>query len=314
MDSANNLYSVGNKYNSATNSIDILIEKYDSSGNQLIFQFIPSNAGIDRGIDLAVDNHNNIYLTGYFFNSQTNSNDIITLALDRYGNTRWQKVLNNSGDDKGMGISVKLDQLGNASEVYITGYITSEFTGKDFFVTKFNALNGDSIWQQTYSAGRYDDIATDILIDPGHAYVIGYSYQGAQRLNDIMFQSYDLISGYLDETIVDNRPGSDEKPTAFVITEISANAVQKSRVSLTGVSESFVIGIQRRFLTMFLDPGTENSFKIRWFKYFSNCSFCRSDMATSISTDISGDVYVSGYVYNFDNFFQSNGLDFATIK
>ena len=97
---------------------------------------------------------------------------------------------------------------------------------------------------------------------------------------------------------IDNRPGSDEKPTALVITEISRNALQKSRISLTSVSESFSIGnYGKHFLTMFLDPTAQNNFKIKWIKYFSICSYCRSDIATSIATDVSGDVYVSGYVY-----------------
>ncbi len=134
LDSSNNLYVTGNKFNIATNSIDILIEKYDYQLNQLWSRYFPNPYGNDMGLDLAVDEQGNTFVTGYIFNSETNSNDIITLKYNSAGILQWDKVYNNLDDDKGMGIDLTFNIYGEAIEVFISGYITSPTTGKDFII------------------------------------------------------------------------------------------------------------------------------------------------------------------------------------
>ncbi len=314
LDSSNNLYTAGYLENNGQR--DIYVQKY-SGQNQLWDRLFSNPFGDDRGLDLAVDKNGYVFITGYTYNTITNSNDIIVASLNPGGAIRWSKILNNPGDDKGMGIDITYAQNGNADEVFISGYITSTTSGKNFIIKKYSADNGDSIWQRVTTEYPNDDIATDILLDAGYAYVMGYSYQGAQRLNDMMLQVFEKTDGILHETLFDHRRGSSEMPTGFILAEKSDNQVQKSRIAVTSVSDNTgIIGTSRsqEFLTLFLEPTEQNQFSIAWERNYSRCFTCKTDVATSIAKDDAGDIYVAGYVFNYNNPFQSNGLDFATIK
>ncbi|MBK8551862.1 MAG: T9SS type A sorting domain-containing protein [Ignavibacteria bacterium] len=211
-----------------------------------------------------------------------------------------------------MCIELKLNDDGQATEVFIAGYVTTPNNYKDFIIKKYSASNGDSLGQKTYGLKFGDDIATDILLDGNYAYVLGYSYFGPHRMNDITLLTFWQSDLSLNEVLFDNRPGSDDKPTGFVIAERSSVPVQKSKISLTSVSDNTSAGGGTKFLTMFIEPSFVNHFIIRWQKEYTNCKSCRNDYATSVSQDFTGDIYVAGYVDR--SFIRNHGCDFATIK
>jgi len=316
LDSANNLYITGNKYNSVTGSIDILIEKYQ--GDIRIFsKMFPSPAGIDRGLDLAVDRSGNVVVTGFVYDNATLDNNIITLYYNSLGNYVWHNIISNEGDDKGMGIEIIVDPIdGEIDEIFITGYITNPLSRQDFITKKYSS-SGDSLWQTVFRGYAWDDVATDIKLDGSSAYVVGYSDQRGTFYNDILFLTYDQNSGNIDDTLIHNIEGRSERPTSFIVlNEIDVPPLSKTRSVVTGISDNISsLGARSEYLTIKYDLDSNEQAKIIWEKRFKNSSGPYHNIATSAATDDSGHVYVSGYVFSrIENLNLNNGLDFATIK
>ncbi|MDQ3020741.1 MAG: hypothetical protein M3R36_09240, partial [Bacteroidota bacterium] len=315
LDSENNLYVTG--YQQQGNTKDVYTAKYPPipNSNPIWFNTHFNPFGDDRGLDLAVDQKGNTYVTGYFNNSSTDSNDIIVIKYDTGGVYKWDRIYSNSGDDRGMGIDITINEDGLASEVYISGYVTSPNTGKDFIIKKYNPSNGDSHWQHIYNNNSGDDAATEILLDDRFAYIAGYTYQNGYPHSDIMLLVYDMDEDSLVNTVVFNKPGSNEKPSEFIFTYYSTDRRQKSRCAVASVTDEIVFNNPTtKYLTLYFAPDLQQNMKVKWSKTLTNGPLSRTNVATSIAADALGDVYVSGYMFNYDNATQSNGLDFATVK
>lgn len=122
---------------SSVGSWDIFVSKLDANGD---FVWAKSFGGInyDQGNSIALDQYNNVYVTGYFsktvdfdsgigtFNmSAGNSPNVFVTKLDVNGSFLWAKSMGGSGSD--LGTSITVDSLGN---VYTTGRferVTTDF-------------------------------------------------------------------------------------------------------------------------------------------------------------------------------------------
>jgi len=135
--------------------------RLDTNGNILWIMNYPSNPiGTGSSTALAIDNINNIYITGYspFFGT---SNDVVTIKYGPNGNQIWLQRYNGpaNGDDEGNAIAV--DNNGN---VYVAGYETETngFTGMVLIkyspVTVQRQSNGNFILQAYGSPGENFDI------------------------------------------------------------------------------------------------------------------------------------------------------------
>jgi hypothetical protein len=266
LDDNNDLYIVGNKYNKATNSIDILMEKYDNQGIMFWSKFYPNNEGIDKGFDVDIDILGYVFIVGYIYNNSTNNNE----------------------------------------------------TGKDFIIKGYNAEDGDTtnqIHHITPLPG--DQVATDILLDDFHAYVVGYTTEADGINTDIKIQTYDLGSNSLSEDLTYSRPGSSEKPSEFVITDYSRSAVSKSRSAVVSITDEIIFGVARqRYLTVYFNEDANHQLQVRWANTLSSPVMMSNSIATALTTDSIGNVFVTGYMQTEKNKItgQSNGLDFATVK
>ncbi|MEO7356167.1 MAG: hypothetical protein ABIY50_01475 [Ignavibacteria bacterium] len=290
------------------------MKKYQ--GNVQIFSKMFSHpAGIDRGLDLAVDIAGNVVVTDYVYSNATLINDIITIYFNSSGEIVWHRTIPNLGDDKGMGIEITINPIdGEINDIFITGYLTNILTGKDYITSKYSNL-GVPIWQTVFSASNWDDVATDIKLDERNAYVVGYSDQIGINYNDIMFLTYSKNNGSIDDVLIHNIPGRSEKPTSLILLNESDHQLSKTRSIVTGIIDNISFpGATSEYLTIKYDIDSNNQANVIWEKRFKNSSLPNHNIATSATTDNSGNVYVSGYVYNFDNINLSNGLDFATIK
>ena len=110
---------------------------------------------------IAVDNVNNVYVTGYSFGTNS-GNDIVTIKYDNNGNQIWLERYNGpaNGDDEGNAIAV--DTNGN---VYVTGYATVAGGGTEMVTIKYapgpllqKQSNGSILLQAVGAAGQNFDI------------------------------------------------------------------------------------------------------------------------------------------------------------
>ncbi len=180
---------------SAIGSLDIFVQKIDSSGNFLWAKaFGGTNA--DYGYSIMIDVSGNVYTTGYFEGtvdfdpgvgtanlSAVGSSDVFIQKMDSSGNFLWAKSFGGNNYDEGRSITV--DASGN---VYTTGYFygtvdfdpgvgTSNLSavgGSDIFVQKMDA-SGNFLWAKAFGGTSSSEAGYSITVDnSGNVYTTGY--------------------------------------------------------------------------------------------------------------------------------------------
>jgi len=189
----------GGVYNlSSSGANDIFVSKFDPSGN---FQWAKNigGASIDAGYSIAIDSINNIYTTGYFYNTvdfnpglgiynltSAGDQDIFVSKLDGSGNFIWAKQMGGVGSE--VANSIAVDRFGN---IYTTGnyYGISDFDPGvgvyndtsvggtvDIFISKLNSY-GDFVWEKGMGGGSTFsiDIGNSITVDDAsNVYTTGH--------------------------------------------------------------------------------------------------------------------------------------------
>ena len=204
VDSLGNAYITGDFHNTvnfgsgnitSSGVKDIFIAKFNSTGS-LEWVKTYGDSSFDRGLDIAIDSSDNIYVTGYFMRTvnfgggnvtvtdpSSGGSDLFVLKLNSSGEFQWVYTVGGSNNDNGKGIDV--DSSGN---VYISGIFkdTVNFGGGDItshgnfdiFVLK---LNSSGVFQWVYHAGGTgNDQAYPISVDTnGNVLVAGYFFDTA---------------------------------------------------------------------------------------------------------------------------------------
>ena len=148
MDSSGNLYITGYTEGildggSTSGERDLLITKYDSSGNKSWAVQVGNTRSEGRSI--ALDSSNNVYVAGYAYgdfdgNSNIGGSDVVIVKYNSSGVKQWAYQYGTTSDDFGEGIAV--DSSGN---LYVTGTTSGNFYGNvnagssDVFIMKLNS-------------------------------------------------------------------------------------------------------------------------------------------------------------------------------
>lgn len=174
---------------SSSGGLDIFVAKLSTSGNW-IWAAQAGGGSHDVGFDIALDNDNNSFITGYFASqyitfpglggmSRTGSEDILVAKLDAAGAWSWATKAGSTGEDRGHGIAVSA--TGNC---YVTGFFegTASVPGgisltssgsDDIFIGKVDS-GGDWQWAKR-AGGTIRDRGESISIDSvENCYVTGY--------------------------------------------------------------------------------------------------------------------------------------------
>jgi hypothetical protein len=180
---------------------DIYISKYDSSGN-LIWVKQAGGISYDYGYSITTDNHNDVYITGSFYEiavfedttlTSKGENDIFVLKLDSAGNRTWLKQLGSPGKDYGRFIYTDNNDnfylVGNFQEsisigdTSLTSNSTYEFA-TNVFIAKFKNT-GEFIWAK--KVGSYWDIVEGLASDDNaNVYITGSVYYTTLYLDEII--------------------------------------------------------------------------------------------------------------------------------
>jgi gliding motility-associated-like protein len=247
---------------------DILVAKFDANGAML---WLKRFGGVqaDRGQKLAIDNNDNIYLTGYYSGSMTmgattlnsvgGSRDIFTAKLTPAGVVTWARSDGGSGEDTPFGLAV--DTQGNAivtgrfegsatiSSVPLTSQV-NPLTGApsfDIFIAKFSTA-GASAWARQGST-RQDDTGIAVTCDnTNNVYVTGQYSDTLLFVGQTIFNQVNN-AGYVSKL---NANGDFQWFTKLGATQTYASAIR-----LNGSNELYTTG---NFLgTMFIQSGAVTS-------------------------------------------------------
>lgn len=294
-DAFDNIYVTGYSYGDSTSS-DYTTIKYNSDGiEQWVARYNGPGNGNDLVFAMAVDDAGNVYVTGESYHTDSRL-DCTTIKYDTYGRRQWAARYNGTGNYNDSGKAIALDAFGN---VYVTGYSYSGGqTHEDYVTIKYNS-SGRQLWAKKYSGPSgppYSgyDIANSIAVDAlGCVYVAGYSDGGAT--------SYDYATIKYDpdgeQLWVERYNGSGDK-----YDYARAMALDSSgNVYVTGYSENN--GSRQDYATIKYDS-SGNRLWVRTYNGPAN----GNDRASSILLDPSGNVYVTGYCYEW-----GTSLDYTTI-
>ncbi|MFX1363919.1 MAG: SBBP repeat-containing protein [Promethearchaeota archaeon] len=181
LDSLGNIYITGYANYSFIGNFDIILAKFDSSG-QIQWNRTFGGDGWDSGYDIALDSNNNIYLAGRIDLSEEpwdSNTDLILVKYNSLGEFQWNKTCGGEGEDTYLGMT--LDSVDN---IYITGYVSNISDGDypDLVVFKYNHL-GNHLWNRTWGE-HGEDYGLDIVLDSsGNIYLTGQSFDESSGAN-----------------------------------------------------------------------------------------------------------------------------------
>lgn len=186
VDNAGNVIITGNATMSGTGR-DFATVKYNSSGVQQWVRTYNGEAfGGDYSNAIAVDQSNNIYVSGRSDRGGSVLSDITTIKYNSAGVQQWIAFYNGPGSGVDEGFALILDGSGN---VYVAGRCMGS-TGQDMVVIKYNN-SGVQQWAQTYDGTANSlDAARSAAVDAaGDVYICGWSY-GSTSGSDFMVIKY----------------------------------------------------------------------------------------------------------------------------
>ena len=318
------------KYNAS--GVEQWVARYDGSAN---FEYEAT------AIVIAIDNSDNIYVTGESAGSGTSS-DYATVKYNASGVEQW--VVRYDGpagsDDKAIAIAID-----DSSNVYITGESVGSGTSFDYATVKYNA-SGVEQWVARYDGpASSEDEAKAIAVDNrGDVYVTGGS-TGLGTGDDYTTIKYNALGveqwvaryegpassfDFADAIVVDNNGNvyiTGESTSDYATVKYNTSGVQQwvmryngpvslddfasviaidnsGNVYVTGSSNSSGIFENYDYTTVkYNASGME-----QWVARYDGTSIAR-DNASASAIDDSGNIYVTGASEG------SNGSsDYATVK
>jgi Ca2+-binding RTX toxin-like protein len=275
---------------------DAFLTKYtaSASGNPVwTKQFGSSSSDTANGI--SIDDDNNIYVTGFTYGDFSGNDnlgvwDAFITKYDASGNKVWAKQFGSSTND--YATAIYTDIAGNS---YITGYTFGVVSGtktagvSDVFVAKYDA-NGNQIWIDQFGSSSSDN-ANGVTIDSsGNVYVVGYTAStlpGNTKLgvNDAFITKYNA-SG---DIVWIKQFGSSVSDIAYGVSTDTSGSIYVVGQTYGALAGNSSLGSTDGILAKYDGNGTQN-----WIRQFGSSN---SDNARTVTTDISGNIYVAGDTY-----------------
>jgi len=239
--------------------------KYDSNGTIQWTDTI-DNGFYDFAWGVAVDNSNNIIVTGRSEIGDVDNNDYFTAKYNPSGTILWADTIDNGGSDIAYGVAVD-----NSNNIIITG--TSKIgIDWDYYTVKYDS-NGTIQWADTIDNGDDDEAWSVAVDDSNNIIVTGRSEIGVDW--DYFTVKYDSNGTILWADTIDN--GDDDEAHSVAVDD-------SNNIIVTGKSE---IGSNGDYFTVKYDAnGT-----IQWADTIDNGDY---DAAWGVAVDNSCNIIVTG--------------------
>lgn len=282
-------YIVGSTLNSNGN-YDILVSKINNDGGVEWQNDYAGAANMDDGgIGIAVDDSNNVFITGYVVDDTAKEKDLVILKYRYDGLLVWATKFNNpTYNFDEIGTVISFDAQRN---VYVGGSGKRLTTSSDFLITKFN-INGNIYWSN-YLNSNHNEGVHKLTIVGSTVNIVGPSqYDSISWV--VISANFNASSGnYINQSTT----GSSKAPfkeIRYITTSDSGY------IFVTGKKNTANTDI----LTVKLNPNTLDTIWIKSFNGSSN----QNDCGNSVAVDDSGYVYVTGYTT------VSGSKDMVTLK
>lgn len=296
VDDSGNVYVTGESY-TISGFYDIAIVKYNSNGVQQWAQTWngPGNYQ-DNPSALALDNSDNIYITGYTIDANTTS--YVTVSFNSSGQFRWASLYNPQDNYTSIANAIIVDHQGF---VYVTGRSHGLVNQYYSIATiKYDPSNGDSIWVRR-SGGTASSViwGYGIAVDSdNHIYVSG-------AVNDPSLQNWEI------GVIKYNSSGDQIWSSAYG--DIYRQVTYGEKLALDSLGNAYIQGYSA--ITAFspedyMTAKFDSNGVFQWINYYNGPGDDR-DVSYDIAVDNAGNSFVTGFSYAGHT---SGATDYATIK
>ncbi|MFX1487572.1 MAG: hypothetical protein ACFFBI_00370 [Promethearchaeota archaeon] len=250
------------------------------------FEWNSTSVG-SSGRDIGKDNKNNIYITGYKYNTSKETSNIILVKYSSSGSLEWNKTW--GGIDNDIGNALCLDSRNN---IYITGVTRSLGDNNgDLALIKYNE-SGELEWNRTWGGDQLE-VGYDLTTDKSeNIYVIGYT-ESYGLLGDIILLKFNS-SGVL---LWNKTWGGGDTDLGYAISVDS-----DENVYFTGYTSSFEAETSDLLLVKSNKEGNIQ-WNITWGDTFP-------DEGRDLAIDSSNNIFVVGTTQNYG----AGSNDFVLLK
>jgi len=238
----------------------------------------------DQALALAVDTAGNVYVTGSSDDS-TSYADYATIKYTPQGVEEWVARYNSpeNGGDRARALTID-----DAANVYVTGRSWNSISYGDYVTVKYSN-DGEEQWVARYNGpGNYRDYAYALAVDSaGFVYVTGY-ISNADSSNDYCTIKYNL-QGEEEWVSCYNGPANGSDRAYDLALDAGGNVYVTGRS--WGSDSTFY-----DYATVKYTSQGEEEWVVRY-----NDPRNYEDQASALAVDYAGNVYVTGYSYDFFN-------------
>jgi hypothetical protein len=288
IDDSGNVYVTGQSYGGVTSDDYVTIKYYPNGDTAWLRRYNGPENSNEWAYAIAVDDSENVYVTGRSWAD----NDYLTIKYYPNGDTAWVRKYNGPGNSIDYSLDIAVDSSGN---VYVIGRSYGSGTAKDYATIKYYP-NGDTAWVRRYNGpGNSHDDGIAITVDnSGNVYVTGYSFGSGTDYDYATIKYY--ANGDTAWVRRYNGPGDSTDWAYAIAVDDSGN------VYVTG--RSYGIETDEDYATIKYYPNGDTAWVRRY-----NRPGNGDDYAEAITTDSSGNVYVTG-----GSGWPALGYDYVTIK
>ena len=280
---------VGGETVSIITGFDILIVKYNPSGNMLWQKNFNSYSNYeDRISDMTLDSQGNLIVSGYTHRINGSDFDVIIVKYDPQGDTVWVRRYNETNNYSDRAVKIKIDQVGN---VYVAA-LYQDFSGHSYYkLIKYNS-SGSLVWANNYMGiGNSKEWLTGMDYDlQGTIYITG------QTETDTAHQNYLTVKLDINGTLIWAKEFNGEENGSDFAVCIKSDLY--GNVIVSGNSEEDYQTVKY------------NSQGIEVWRKRYNGPYNGYDAVKSMDVDRFGNVYVTGSSIGS----VSSGSDYTTIK
>ncbi len=297
-DAAGNIYVAGYSVGLNTDR-NLCTIKLNASGDTLWSRNISGSmyGSDDDAFALAVDNANNVIVSGYIKNSGTGS-DIAIIKYNSTGVQQWLTTYDGVVHESDRSYDMVLDGSGN---IYITGKTdidASIIANDECFTAKYNS-SGVLVWSSTYTGGttgteRGKLVAVSAL---GNVYSCGRKHNGTDE--DIVLIKYNS-NGQQQWAVTYNGGNGNDDPNDMELDDLE-------NIYICGTKENGLNTLNTDYITLKYNTAGE----LQWQQTYNGAG-SGADVAEAITLDNAANVIVTGYADSDAGTTVNN--DIVTIK
>ncbi|MHA1284410.1 MAG: SBBP repeat-containing protein [Promethearchaeota archaeon] len=275
LDTAGNIYITGYTSSFGSGDYDIVLLKYNSSGN-LKWSKLWGDSWDNRGFALDVHSSGNIYVTGYTYAVATGYDEVL-LKYNSSGSLKWNRICT-WGFPECYGRGLVIDRSEN---IYVSGNHRGEGDGHNILFLKYDQ-SGELLLNKSWG-GSSDDLGRGIALDnDGNVYITGFTYSFGAGDYDILTLKYDS-SGNLEWY----------KTWGSIINDRGSEIVidHQNNILVVGSTEGYGSGKDDAIIIKYGSNG-----ELKWYYTWGGSTF---DYGYSIHINDSGNLLVTGSTESF---------------